>query len=256
MQLFRRVELWFGIPCRKWKCDLPRTRDDEMNSVVEVIWMVMDLQERLHHLQAISREETLCTLVTREGKRTEVLPLSFYPQFLKYEFRHLKDVFLLQVQPFLLAAVSPFLANLLSQSGKGSPISIHPNPSWSVSINLNPCKSFIIHLNPSQSISIHTNPSQSISIHPNPSCSISIHPNPSQSISIPPNQAQAPPNPSRSLPVQNPFSPLSSPPCLMAGLSMRRSISWLLSLAFVSRRAKLRQKRKFPENCKVGSSNM
>ena len=64
-------KLWSG---RKWKCDIKNHRKDgERMSVVEEIWLTMDLQkERLRHLQAISREETNCTLITKEGERTEV----------------------------------------------------------------------------------------------------------------------------------------------------------------------------------------
>ena len=43
--------------------------------------MRMDSQvERLWHLQAISKEATSCTLVTKEGERIEVqlVPMSFF----------------------------------------------------------------------------------------------------------------------------------------------------------------------------------
>ena len=37
----------------------------------------MDPKEKLRYLQAISKEPTTCTLVTKEGERTEVEP---FPQ--------------------------------------------------------------------------------------------------------------------------------------------------------------------------------
>ena len=60
----------------------------------------------IQHLQAISREAPSCTLITSMGERVEVKllllvdsePFPFY-----------------QVQSFLLAAISPYLASLLSQ---------------------------------------------------------------------------------------------------------------------------------------------
>ena len=76
---------------------LTLTRDLERESVVLEIWMTMEPQkerlqaipnevgslapagnppERLRHLQAISKEASTssCTLVTKEGERTEVGP--------------------------------------------------------------------------------------------------------------------------------------------------------------------------------------
>ena len=53
----------------------------------------------LGHLQNISKEATSCTLVSNKGERVEV-------------------------QAFLLAAASPFLASLLSQASNLSSISI------------------------------------------------------------------------------------------------------------------------------------
>ena len=46
--------------------------------------MAMDSQENLRHLQEISKEPTNCTLITKEGERTEVkLFLPFSLGFLK-----------------------------------------------------------------------------------------------------------------------------------------------------------------------------
>ena len=69
--------------------------------------MTMAAPAMLDHLQAISKEETSCTLVTSLGERVEV-------KFILL----LTDIFHLQyfqVQSFLLAAISPYLAALLSQ---------------------------------------------------------------------------------------------------------------------------------------------
>ena len=56
----------------------------ERKSVVEEIWMAMDSQENLRHLQEISKEPTNCTMITKEGERTEVkLFLPFSLGFLK-----------------------------------------------------------------------------------------------------------------------------------------------------------------------------
>ena len=89
----------------------------------------MKAKEMLHHLQAISKEETSCTLITNLGERVEVK----YPaetnfeklnrkfsrkichRYILYIFRSNFHLQYFQVQSFLLAAISPFLASLLSQ---------------------------------------------------------------------------------------------------------------------------------------------
>ena len=60
----------------------------------------------IQHLQAISKESPSCTLITSMGERVEVkfLLLVDSESFTFY-----------QVQSFLLAAISPYLASLLSQ---------------------------------------------------------------------------------------------------------------------------------------------
>ena len=60
----------------------------------------------IQHLQAIAREAPSCTLITSMGERVEVklLLLVDSESFTFY-----------QVQSFLLAAISPYLASLLSQ---------------------------------------------------------------------------------------------------------------------------------------------
>ena len=68
----------------------------------------METPGMLDHLQAISKEETSCTLVTSLGERVEVK----FILLLMDNFSHLQYF---QVQSFLLAAISPYLASLLSQ---------------------------------------------------------------------------------------------------------------------------------------------
>ena len=78
-----------------------------MREIIFNFQMTMAAPAMLDHLQAISKEETSCTLVTSLGERVEV-------KFILL----LTDIFYLQyfqVQSFLLAAISPYLASLLSQ---------------------------------------------------------------------------------------------------------------------------------------------
>ena len=63
----------------------------------------------LTHLQEISKEAASCTLVSNTGERMEVKIFAF-PLFCLF----LASGYL-QVQALLLAAVSPYLASLLSQ---------------------------------------------------------------------------------------------------------------------------------------------
>ena len=78
----------------------------------------------IQHLQAISREAPSCTLITSMGERVEVklLLLVDSESFTFY-----------QVQSFLLAAISPYLASLLSQAGASPCISLPSSSSSLIS---------------------------------------------------------------------------------------------------------------------------
>ena len=100
----------------------------------------MEQNKMLVHMQAISKEATSCTLVANKGERIEVeiyvifslkcLNLYFFMDIFHVQI-FLFVVFLpllkcnFQVQSFLLAAASPFLASLLSQAGNPSSIFLH-----------------------------------------------------------------------------------------------------------------------------------
>ena len=69
------------------------------------------------HLREISSETPSCTLLTNSGTRLEVKTFFVTFSFIVISFFAFQFFcfFCSQVQPFLLAAASPFLASLLSQ---------------------------------------------------------------------------------------------------------------------------------------------
>ena len=61
------------------------------------------------HINTISKQATTCTLITNLGEKKEVGGLNFFPFTRIFIFKYF------QVQALLLAAISPYLASLLSQ---------------------------------------------------------------------------------------------------------------------------------------------
>ena len=100
---------------RLWLKDIVQTLRKDQSTVNNEkeklqIWpFKMEGPVMLTHLQEISKEAATCTLISNTGERMEVkiLAFSLFWIFLASGY--------LQVQAFLLAAVSPFLASLLSQ---------------------------------------------------------------------------------------------------------------------------------------------
>ena len=109
---------WWWWTCRRGCFTCRQCRSCILYQVYIMIHHVWDNASYiLLHLQAISKEEPNCTLVTREGRRTEVKPFLLAIIFFKIFFNFWNMVFI-----FLTGAVIP--------PGSRQPVSCqHPLPS-------------------------------------------------------------------------------------------------------------------------------